>query len=398
MSNSGVDASLLTDQRELFEIPADVTYLNCASMSPQLRAVTAAGLEAVRLKASPWTLTPAGWFSGSERLRALAAQLLHADAEGIALVPAASYGLAVAAANVPVRAGQTIVILHQQFPSNVYAWRALAARRDARIHTVHRGADGTWTDAVLAAIDEQTAVVAVPHCHWTDGSRLNLTAIGERVRAAGASLVVDASQSLGAHPLDVRSIQPDFLVSVGYKWLLGPYGLGYLYAAPRWRETGTPIENSWLSRAGAEDFARLDYTDEFRPGARRFDMGGFPRFAEVSMASAGLEQLLAWGVDRVQASLSVLTRHLDEGARTLGASTPPDGHRVGHMIGLRLPGGLPDGLAQALVESKIYVSQRRDSIRVSPHLYNDRADLDRFLNRLSDIVRVSASRRAPSPA
>jgi selenocysteine lyase/cysteine desulfurase len=387
--NAGVDAGLLANQRELFEVPAGVTYLNCASLSPQLRAVTAAGLESVRVKVSPWLLTTTDWFSGSERLRTLVAELLHADADGIALVPAASYGLAVAAANVPIRAGQTIVILHEQFPSNVYAWRALAARRDARIVTVRRGADGTWTDAVLAAIDEQTAVVAVPHCHWTDGSRLDLTRIGERVRAAGASFVVDASQSLGAHPLDVRSIQPDFLVSVGYKWLLGPYGVAYLYAAPRWRETGVPLENSWLSRAGAEDFSRVGYTDELRPGARRFDMGGFPRFTELPMAIAGLEQLLAWGVDRIQASLSVLTRQLEEGARTLGAAAPPDGYRVGHMIGLRLRDGLPDGLAEALVASKVYVSLRGDSVRVSPHLYNDREDVDRFLNRLADIVRAS---------
>lgn len=390
---------LLPNQRALFEIPDDVTYLNCASLSPQMRSVTAAGVEALRIRVSPWKVTGADWFAGLDRLRELAARLMHADTDGIALVPAASYGIATAAANVPIRAGQSIVLLHEQFPSNVYAWRDLAARNNARVRTVQRGADGTWTEAVLAAIDDDTAIVAVPHCHWTDGSRLDLTRIGARARSVNAAFIVDASQSLGAHPLDVAAFQPDFLVSVGYKWLMGPYGVAYLYVAPRWRETGKPLEQSWITRAGAEDFARVvDYTDELQPGARRFDMGGFPRFNAMPMAIAGLEQIHAWGVDRIQATLSVLTRRIEDGAATLGATAPPRDYRVGHSIGLRLRDGLPDGILEALQAAKVFVSLRGNSIRVSPHLYNDAADVDRFLNVLSENVRLNVGRSAPSPA
>ncbi|MBV9880671.1 MAG: aminotransferase class V-fold PLP-dependent enzyme, partial [Gemmatirosa sp.] len=294
--------------RARFDIPNDVTYLNCASMAPLSHAVVAAGLDAVRARSAPWTLAAADWFSGGERLRALFARLVNADADGVALVPAVSYGIAVAAANVPVARGQSILLLDGEFPSNVHAWRALAERRDARVRTVRRADGETWTDAVLAAIGDDTAVVSVPNCHWTDGALVDLPRIGERARAVGAALVVDGSQSLGAHPFDVAEVQPDFLVTVGYKWLLGPFGLGYLYAAPRWRAQGTPIEYSWLSRAGAEDFTRLaDDADAYRPGARRFDAGEFPQFVLAPMAEAALEQLLDWGVAHVQASLATLT-------------------------------------------------------------------------------------------
>jgi selenocysteine lyase/cysteine desulfurase len=103
-------------------------------------------------------------------------------------------------------------------------------------------------------------------------------------------------------------VQPDFLVAVGYKWLLGPYGLGYLYVAPKWQERGIPLEQSWLTRAGSEDFARLvDYRDKYRPGARRFDMGEFPQFALAPMAMAALRQILAWGVNNIQETISALT-------------------------------------------------------------------------------------------
>lgn len=377
----------LESARALFDIPEDVTYLNCAFMSPQLRSVTAAGLAAVRSKAAPWMIAPADWFSTSERLRVLAARVMGTDADGIALVPSASYGIAVAAANVRVRRGQSIIVLDEQFPSNVYAWRELAKARDARIRTVRRDPDGTWTDALLGAIGEDTAAVAVPHCHWTDGGLVDLVRVGTRARAVGAALVVDASQSLGALPFDMDAVRPDFLVSVGYKWLLGPYGVSYLYVAPKWRQQGVPLENSWIARAGSEDFAGLvEYTDEYRAGARRFDMGQFPHLVLGPMAIAGLEQILAWGVENIQASLSLLTRRVEHGAAEVGCTTLPAEHRVGHMIGIRFRDGLPAGIGSALSDARVYVGVRGDALRIAPHLYNDASDTDRLLDVLRDLA------------
>ena len=368
---------------DLFQIRKDVTYLNCANMAPQLKAVTEVGLEAVRAKESPWKLTPPEWFSEAEALRALAARLLNVEADGIALVPAVSYGIAVAAANVPISRSQTIVLIDQEFPSNVYTWREVARKTGCRISTVRRDGSTSWTEALEEAIDEATGIVAVPQCHWTDGSKIDLERVGNRVRNVGAALVIDASQSLGACPLDIGKVQPDFLVSVGYKWLLGPYGLGYLYVAPKWRECGTPLEQSWLTRAGCEDFARLvDYRDEYRPGARRFDMGEFPQFVLVPMAAAALQQIIAWGVNNIHESISALTMQIAEYAQGDGYAVLPLGQRCGHMIGIRHSEGTPRQLAALLKESRVFVSIRGDSIRIAPHLYNDRNDIDRLFEVL----------------
>ena len=376
-------ATQITNARDLFEIPENITYLNCANMAPQLHSVTEAGIAAVRAKESPWKLTAPEWFSGAEVLRGLAAQLLNADAEGMAIIPAASYAIAIAAANLPLASGQSVVLMHEEFPSNVYAWRELAKKRNGNVVTVRREPSETLTNALLRSIDDRTAIVAVSPCHWTDGSRVDLEQVAARARAVGAALVIDASQALGANVIDVKRIQPDFLTSVGYKWLLGPYGLAYLYAAPKWRESGRPIEYSWLTRAGSEDFgALIDYRDDYRPGARRFDMGEFPQFVLAPMATAALRQILAWGVARIEASLSVLTEHIAQSAEEIGYYVLPPDQRSPHMIGIRHPKGIPAALSQALREANIYVSFRGDSIRIAPHLYNDLNDIERLFKVL----------------
>jgi selenocysteine lyase/cysteine desulfurase len=368
--------------RDLFEIPHDVVYLNCANLAPQLRSVTARGVAAVQTKATPWRIAAEDWFSGAEELRATAGSLFGTDADHIALVPAVSYGIAIAAANLPVSAGQTIVLLDREFPSNVYAWQALARKTGAMIVTVPRMATG-WTDALMERITQKTAIVSVCHCHWTDGSSVDLERVGRRAREVGASLVIDASQSLGASPLNLARVQPDFLVAVGYKWLLGPYGLGYLYVAPKWQRIGTPLEQSWLTRRGSEDFASLvDYRDEYREGARRFDMGEFPQFVLAPMAQAALQQLLAWGIESIETSLRHLTDQLIAGASAAGYEVLPVGQRSAHLVGLRNPAGLPTDLAKRLKSAKIYLSVRGDSIRVAPHLYNSTADIERLVEVL----------------
>jgi selenocysteine lyase/cysteine desulfurase len=373
----------IRNARDLFEIPHDVTYLNCANMAPQLKLVTQAGIDAVGAKSNPWKLSPPEWFSGAETLRGLAARLFGADSDGVALVPAVSYGIAIAAANLPLTSSKTIVLLHQEFPSNVYAWRELARKTGARMVTVESPAGVNWTEAVEEAIDEKTAIVAVPQCHWTDGSKLDLEHIGESTRSVGAALVIDASQSLGACEFDVQRVQPDFVVAVGYKWLLGPYGLGYLYVAPKWRDSGIPLEQSWLTRAGSEDFTRLiDYTDEYRPGARRFDMGEFPQFVLAPMATRALEQILAWGVTAIQQVLSTLTEKIAQLATEEGYSVLPPDQRCAHMIGIRHPAGIPAALPAALKQSRVFVSIRGDAIRIAPHLYNDLNDIDRLFEIL----------------
>ncbi len=285
---------MIPSQRALFDIPADVAYFNCAYMSPLPRASVAAGQAAVARKATPWAIRPADFFPEADRARALFARLINADAEGVALVPAASYGIATAAANLPLRPGQTVVLPADQFPSNVYPWRARAAEAGARIVTATPGPEGDLTAALLDAIDRSTAIVACAQCRWTDGALVDLVRVGAAARAQGAALVLDLTQSAGAAPFDATTVRPDVVTAACYKWLLGPYTTGFLWMAPHLR-TGRPLEHHWLGRAGSEDFSGLTaYRDDFQPGARRFDMGEFPNFALLPMVAAGLGQLLDW--------------------------------------------------------------------------------------------------------
>jgi selenocysteine lyase/cysteine desulfurase len=372
-------------QKHLFEIPDDVTYLNCAYMSPLLRSVAEAGFAGVRRKSQPWNLTAPDFFSEVEEVRAAFARIVEADSDGVAVIPAASYGIATAAANIPLEAGERIVLLAEQFPSNVLAWRALAQRSGAEIVTVPRPEDGNWTRAVADVLDERVKVVAVANCHWTDGSVLDLEATGERAREIGAVLVVDATQSVGAIPFDVSRVRPDVLVTATYKWLLGPYSVGLMWVAPRWREA-SPIEHSWMTREASEDFARLvDYRDTYRAGARRFDVGETANFALMPMVLTALNQILEWRVERVAASIRAITDRIAEEAEAIGLSVPAAAARAPHLIGINVPTGVPRDLPERLAAERVFVSVRGNSIRVSPHLYNDEDDVKKLIDPLARI-------------
>ena len=369
---------MIPSQRHLFDLPDEVAYLNCAYMSPLLERAVEAGREAIARKARPWTIKPDDFFTESECARALFAELLKSTADGVAIIPAASYGLAVAAANLPLREGERILALAEQFPSNVYAWREHARRAGGEVVIVERPAVGDWTAAVLDRLDERVAIAALPHCHWTDGGLLDLGAIGARCRDVGSALVLDVTQSLGALPLDLAAVQPDFVVCPGYKWLLGPYSLGYLYVAPRHRG-GRPLEYSWIARENSQDFARLvDYRDAYQPGARRFDVGERSNFALLPASIVALEQLLEWGIPAIAETLAARTAAIAERAADLGLTSAPQGLRAGHFLGLRFPEGVPPDLLERLAAEQVYVSVRGDSMRVTPHLYNDDADVDRL--------------------
>ncbi len=377
---------MIPSQRHLFDIPDDVAYLNCAYLSPLSHAVLAAGEEGLRMKALPWTVTPPDFFSESEIARKAFADLIGAQADDIFVIPAASYGVSLAAANLPVGADQKIIMLEEQFPSHVYPWRELAARTGAAVEVLPRPADEDWTTAILAAIDDRCGIVAVPHCHWTDGGLIDLVAVGERCRAAGAALVIDATQSLGALPLDVREVQPDFLIAACYKWLLGPYSIGFAYAAPH-RQDGQPLEYNWIQREDAENFAGLvNYGETYQTGARRYDVGERSNFALMPAARAALDQIAGWGVEEIQATLSARTADIAERARDFGLSSAPQGLRAGHFLGLRFSGGVPGGLPETLAENKVFVSVRGSSMRITPHVYNTDADVDKLFDILGSAL------------
>ncbi len=380
----------LTSQRDLFEIPSYVTYLNCAYMGPLLKSALDAGRTAIDLRQHPWRMTPDHFFDSSESVRRLGARLLGTSADQIAIVSSASYGLATAAQNLPLESGDEIVILAEQFPSNVYTWHRHAADYAATVVTVARPDDDDWTPAILNAIGPRTRIAALPHCHWTDGDLIDLEAVSDQCRANSCALVLDVTQSLGALPLDVTRIRPAFLTAAAYKWLLGPYSYGFLYVDEAYLD-GTPLEENWINREGARDFAQLvNYQDRYAPGARRFDFGERASLQLTPIAEVALLQILDWGVENIAQSLGVLTAEIAGRAEEIGFGVNREDRRAPHMLGLRWPTHLPENLGELLKRENVSVSIRGDAIRVSPHLYNDTHDIDHLFEVLAPAVRTAS--------
>lgn len=380
---------MLPCQRHLFDIPDDVAYLNCAYMSPLMKPVIEAGASGLARKAHPWELTPDKFFTGSDEFRTTAAQLLDCSADCIAIVPSASYGIATAARNLPVHKGQRVLVLDEQFPSNYYPWQRRAEENGASLKIVPWPDDHDWTAAVLNQLTADVAIAALPHVQWTSGGRLDLVRIGEACRKLGVALALDLTQSLGALPFSVRDVQPDFAVAANYKWLMGPYTTGLLYVAPKWHG-GLPLEENWIQRANARDFSSLIlYTPSYDEGARRFDMGERSNFALLPAATRAIKQLLEWQATEISETAGVLTRQLATAAAELGFSSPPEELRAPHYLCLRREAGIPREISEIIARHKVFVSVRGSSIRVTPHVYNSAADVERLISCLRQTAGVA---------
>lgn len=376
-------------QRDRFSLPAGVHFLNCAYLGPLPRAVAEAGAAGILRKSLPIDVPSDEFFEDCDRVRDRFARLVGlAEPNRIAILPSVSYGMAIVARNAPAARGDNLVLIDQQFPSNVYAMRRLAQRTGAELRTVRRPAGGppraaAWNQAILESIDRQTAVVTLPHVHWTDGTRLDLESIGRRARDVGATFVVDGSQSVGALPFDVDRIRPDALVCAGYKWLLGPYSLALGYFGPAF-DDGEPLEETWIARRGSRDFQGLvDYQDAYEPGALRYDVGERSNFILIPMMRAALDLLLEWRPERIQDYCGELLADLEAFVEERELEIEPATGRASHMLGIRLPDLDLAQLQQRLVEAAVHASLRGDALRVSPNVYNSADDIDALVTVLS---------------
>ncbi len=379
------DVTTLSTQRELFDIPESVAYFNCAYNSPQLKVSRDRLLAGAESKCRPWERGADDFFFNAERVRELAAALFGGDSDGYAVIPAASYGLSTAARAIEpqLQPGDHILVIEEEFPSNYLPWQRVARESGATMKVVPTPADGDWTMAILARIDQHVRVVAVSSCHWTNGARIDLERIGHACREVGALFAVDATQTLGAMPFSVPAVQPDFLVAAGYKWLLCPYGFSLMYVSPHWREA-RPLEESWLARDNARDFAALvNYSDRYMPGARRFDVGEKCTPTILPGAVGALEQIYHWGVDNIATTLSAINARIADRLEQFGFILPDPAYRCPHMFGVRLPQGFSGNLVQVLRDEAIYISQRGNALRFSPHLHINDNDVDRLLEEIS---------------
>ncbi len=365
-------AAALACQRHLFDMPDHVSYLDAAAWAPLPHLVRAAGEAGILAKAQPWAHSRDDAGALAERARAAAARLIGATADDVAIVGSVSHGIATAARNLLTAPGGRILRVADEFPSLCHAWDRLAAERGLIVEVVPRPADGDWTAALQEAMARPgaapLAVATLTPLHWSDGAVIDLDRLAPAVRAAGALLVVDATQAVGAVPVDVARLQPDFLTFPTYKWALGPYSLAFLYAAPH-RQGGLPLEENTGNLPPAK-------------GARRYDKGERDDPVALPMAAAGMELVAGWGVPAVAARLRGLTDLLAEGAAALGLPVPPRRLRSPHILGLRVPGGLPEGLIARLRGDGVFASDRLGGLRLSPHVWANEADVTRCLAAL----------------
>jgi selenocysteine lyase/cysteine desulfurase len=381
--------TLLECQRQLFSLDDQYTYLNSAYMGPLPLPVQQAGEAALKWRAFPTHIGPADFFTHADDVRKLCAQLVNASAESIALIHNAAAGINIAALNLPARSGQNIVLLGELFPSNVYPWFNFRERgveiRFANAPVAQPGANRTtlWNQSLVSLIDSNTVAVAVEQAHWTDGTLFDLVALRAACDRVGAALIIDATQTAAVHPLDCAAIKPDLLVVHSYKSMLCNYGLGFAVVGPRFAQ-GKPAEEHWLLRQGAEDFSQLvNYQDDYADGARRFDTSLRANPMMIMMLKASCELLLDWQASRIREYLLRITRPVAARLNQAGFTIAAEADRAANIFGIALPAQLDvQQVRQHLADKKIMCSVRGKALRVSPHVYNDEADLQRLANAL----------------
>ena len=377
---------MLPSQRDLFDIPREVCYLNSASYSPLPLKTQQAAHAAVGRKGQPWRLDAGFAGRQHDRARIAAARLIDADPADIALIPSISYGVATAAKLLTIPRGGRVIVLENDHSSPVLEWQTRAGAQGFTVETVRQPGDGDWTSAVLACIERPGApavsLASISSVHWSDGGLIDLENVAAALRRHGALFLIDATQSAGVLPLDVRQLDPDFVIFPTYKWLLGPYGRAFLYIAKR-HQDGTPLEQTSAGRRDVRAENAVYFTDTSYVGdASRFDMGERDHFIALEMAAIGMEMIAEWGAAAIAQRLAMLTERIAEGVRGFDVSMPERRLRAPHILCV----GFKDGTAKALVErlatEGIYVAPRLGRMRVSPHVFNDEADADRFVQAL----------------
>ena len=374
---------MLSSQRALFDIPADVAYLNAAAWSPLPRATQDAARAAVARKGQPWKLGADFANTQHERARAAAAALIGADPHDVALVSSVGYGVAIAGKVLPIPPGSRVLVLENDHASPVLEWFGRAEAQGFTVQTVAQPANGDWTSAVLDAIERKgtppLSLASISSVHWSDGGLLDMHAIRDALRPHGAALLLDATHSVGVIATDVKLLDPDFLIFPTYKWVLGPYGRAFVYVAKR-HQDGVPLEQTAFGRCGVKAESPVYFADtRYLPDARRYDMGERDHFISMEMAAIGMEMMAAWGAEAIVQRLATLTRSISDGLAGVNVRVAEARFRAPHILCLGFSGDVLTDLIHALADEQIYVADRLGRMRISPHVYNDEADADRFV-------------------
>ena len=376
-------------QKNLFQLPEEIHYLNCAYMSPLLKSVEERGIEGMRRKRNPISIKPHDFFTGVVGVREKFARMVNGDPMQVAVMPAVSYGMNSVIRNIPYRKGQHALTISEEFPSCYYTAQRWCMDHGAELRVIARNNDipqkgKEWNTRILEGINKNTAFVVMASVHWMNGTMFDLERIGARCKEVGAKLIVDGSQSVGALPIDVKACHIDALVCAAYKWLMGPYSTALSYIHEDFNQ-GIPLEESWMTRPNSERFDRLtNYEEGYKPGAIRFDVGQSSNFIFMPMLDEALGKLLEWGIEEIQEYGRILGAPLIKHFLEQGAPVDDESHRAHHLMGLQLPVGTKgEALVAELQARNIYVSLRGNNIRISINVFNTKADVNELIDALN---------------
>jgi selenocysteine lyase/cysteine desulfurase len=274
-------------------------------------------------------------------------------------------------------------VLQDDHSSAVLEWMTRAPAAGFTVEAVRPPPDCDWTSGLLEAIERPgaapLALASISSVHWSDGGAVDLHRIAPALRGRGAALLVDATHSAGVLDLDVRAIDPDFVAFPTYKWLIGPYGRAFLYIARR-HQDGIPLEQTSYGRRAVRAEQDIYLKDVAHvAGAVRFDMGERDHFIAMEMAAIGMEMMAQWGRPAIAARLAMLTARLADGLRDLRIAIPDARLRAPHVLSLGFAEGVPGELVARLAAEQVYAAPRLGRLRISPHVYNDEIDVDRFI-------------------
>lgn len=347
-------------------------------------------MDAVGWKSAPWELTTERFSGVPRRLRAALGALIGAPGDDIILANSASYGLHLLANGLPWTDGDEVLTLRNDFPSDILPWLGLEPRGvTVRQLTPRRPVPDA--DEIAAAISPRTRLLCLTWVHSLSGWTIDLHAIGRVCREHGVLFVVNASQALGARPLDVGRAPVDALIAAGWKWLLGPYATGFCWIAPSVRESLVYNQRYWLAMLTSDDLGRetIDLAMRDDVGARRYDVFCPANFFNFVPWTASLDFVSGLGIETIQAHDQALVQRLIDGLdrRCFRVTSPEAGDQRSTLVFIQ-PGddrSQAPALHRALGEAGVHVALRAGALRLSPHLYNRPDDIDRALAVLNSL-------------
>jgi cysteine desulfurase/selenocysteine lyase len=367
------------------------TWLNTAHQGALPLVAAAAAREAIDWKTAPFELTQERFDGVPQHLRRALGRLVNAPADDVILANSASYGLNLVATGFPWREGDEIVVAERDFPSDILPWLLTERMRGTRVIRLRTRGPIVETDELAAALTPRTRLFCTTWVHSFSGYAIDVEALGSICRKHGVTFVLNASQALGARPVDLARMPIDALTCVGFKWLCGPYGTGFCWISPDLRAKLRPTKAYWLAMLTAEDLGKdvvqVDLPDN--PGARAYDVFGTANFFNFVPFAAAVEHLLGIGIETIethdQRLVDHVLRRLAQGPYQVTSPTDPGKRRSTLIFFSHRDRTKNRAVYEALRKAGVYVAFRSGSLRLSPHLYNSIDDLERALRVLQDV-------------